>query len=71
MMMTNGFGAVLGSSISGLLIGRDFTSDHGVIEWHDVWLSFAAYSLVVAVLFAILFRYRHVRAGTVGPTRSY
>jgi NHS family xanthosine MFS transporter len=41
-----------------------------VIEWHGVWLSFAAYSLVVAVLFAILFRYRHVRPGPAGPTAS-
>ncbi|MHB8311046.1 MAG: nucleoside permease [Metallibacterium sp.] len=61
MMMTNGFGAVLGSSISGLLISRYFTLADGQLDWHGIWLTFAAYSLVVAVLFAILFRYKHVR----------
>ncbi|EQD49288.1 xanthosine permease [mine drainage metagenome] len=61
MMMTNGFGAVLGSSISGLLISRYFTLSDGQLDWHGIWLTFAAYSLVVAVLFAILFRYKHVR----------
>ncbi|WP_297917858.1 nucleoside permease [Metallibacterium sp.] len=61
MMMTNGFGAVLGSSISGLLISRYFTLADGQLDWHGIWLTFAAYSLIVAVLFAILFRYKHVR----------
>ncbi len=62
MMMTNGFGAVLGSSISGVLINDYYTRADGSIAWHGVWLMFAAYSLVVAVLFAILFRYKHVRS---------
>jgi MFS transporter, NHS family, xanthosine permease len=30
-----------------------------VIEWHGVWLAFAGYALVVAVLFAIFFRHKH------------
>jgi len=61
MMMTNGFGAVLGSVLSGLLIDHYFTLGDGRLVWHGIWLSFAAYSVVVAVLFAILFRYKHVR----------
>ncbi|MCC6699893.1 MAG: nucleoside permease [Fluviicola sp.] len=28
-------------------------------DWQPIWLTFAAYSLVVAVLFAILFRHKH------------
>lgn len=28
-------------------------------EWHPVWLAFAGYALVVAVLFFILFRHKH------------
>lgn len=59
MMMTNGFGAVLGSWTSGLLIGRFFTDDNGMKDWHSIWLCFAAYALVVAILFAILFKYKH------------
>jgi NHS family xanthosine MFS transporter len=70
MMMTNGFGAVLGSSISGVLINDYFTRSDGSIQWHGVWLMFAAYSLVVAVLFAILFRYKHARADAVPVAAS-
>jgi NHS family xanthosine MFS transporter len=59
MMMTNGFGAVLGSWTSGLLIGRFFTGADGMKDWHSIWLCFAVYALVVALLFAILFRYKY------------
>ncbi|NDW10310.1 nucleoside permease [Dysgonomonas sp. 520] len=57
MMMTNGFGAVLGSWISGVLIGKYFTAADGAKDWHNIWLMFAAYALVVAILFAIFFKY--------------
>jgi NHS family xanthosine MFS transporter len=59
MMMTNGFGAVLGSWTSGMLIGKFFTDADGAKDWHSIWLCFAAYALVIAVLFAALFRYKH------------
>src|SRR6476620_3183748 len=59
MMMTNGVGAFLGSKISGYVIDTYFTSATGTKEWHDIWLSFAAYALVVAVLFFVLFKYKH------------
>ncbi|ACC97701.1 Nucleoside H+ symporter [Elusimicrobium minutum Pei191] len=55
MMATNGFGAVLGSSISGIVIDRFFTYG-GMKNWHGIWLSFAIYALVVAVLFMIFFK---------------
>ena len=58
MMMTNGIGAVLGSTISGIIIDKYFKNGlHN--DWHGIWLAFAAYSLVVAVLFAILFKHKH------------
>jgi NHS family xanthosine MFS transporter len=63
MMMTNGVGAVLGSTISGLVIQKYFTNADNSKDWHSIWLSFAAYSLVVAVLFLLLFKYRHQAAG--------
>jgi NHS family xanthosine MFS transporter len=59
MMMTNGVGAFLGSKISGYVIDTYYMSPAGNKEWHDIWLSFAAYSLVVAILFLILFKYKH------------
>jgi NHS family xanthosine MFS transporter len=30
-----------------------------VKDWHNIWLSFAAYALILAVLFAVLFKHRH------------
>ncbi len=63
MMMTNGFGAFLGSWISGLVIDTFFkvSDDPATImfDWPGIWSAFAAYSLVVAILFAILFRHKH------------
>jgi len=55
MMMTNGVGAYLGSKISGTIIDAFFTSD-GHKEWTGIWLSFAGYALVVAILFALMFK---------------
>ncbi|AMR28950.1 nucleoside permease [Hymenobacter psoromatis] len=59
MMMTNGFGAVLGSSISGLVIQNYFTDAGGNKDWHGIWLAFAAYALVIAVLFIFIFKHKH------------
>jgi NHS family xanthosine MFS transporter len=63
--MTNGVGAVLGSSISGQVIEHFFTAPDGALQWHGIWLGFAGYALVVAVLFVPLFRHRHDRGATV------
>lgn len=99
MMMTNGFGAIFGSLISGWAIDRYFTLNFTTIEdlakylqtevtnpilqtflqdsevsilengllskiillkdWHNIWLSFAIYTLILAVLFALLFKHKH------------
>lgn len=60
MMMTNGFGAVLGSSVSGIVIEKYFTNPvDQTKDWHNIWLTFAAYALVIAVLFVILFKHKH------------
>ncbi len=47
MTMTNGFGAVSGSIISVFLIDKFFTHD-GMKDWHNIWITFALYSLVVS-----------------------
>lgn len=59
MMMTNGFGAVMGSLVSGWLIQQYFTHPNGDKMWHEIWLLFAAYALVIAILFAIMFKHKH------------
>lgn len=61
MLMTNGVGAVLGSTLSGLIIDRWFIRTDGSKDWHDIWMTFALYSLAVAVLFVVLFKHRHQR----------
>lgn len=58
MMMTNGFGAYIGSKLSGIIIDKYFVIN-GVMNWQDIWLSFAAYSLIIAIAFAILFKHKH------------
>ena len=59
MMMTNGFGALLGSSVSGIVIEKFFTNTDNSKDWHGIWIAFATYSLIVAVLFLLLFRHKH------------
>jgi len=59
MMMTNGFGAIFGSWTSGIIIDTFFKDAAGNFEWVGIWYTFAAYSIVVAVLFAIMFKHKH------------
>jgi NHS family xanthosine MFS transporter len=59
MMMTNGFGAYIGTIASSWVIGNYFTKPDGQTDWSGAWNVFAAYSLIVAVLFAILFKHKH------------
>jgi MFS family permease len=55
MMMTNGFGATIGTLAAGAVVDA-----MGVFEtptaWPATWYIFAAYALVVAILFWILFK---------------
>ena len=59
MMMSNGFGAFFGGLISGKVIDAFFTNNDGVRDWHNIWLSFAGYALVIAIAFAVLFKHKH------------
>lgn len=58
MMMSNGFGALFGGLLSGIVIDKYFTHD-GLRDWHSIWLSFAVYALVIAILFAVMFKHKH------------
>lgn len=58
MMMSNGFGAFFGGLISGKIIDAYFTKNN-VRDWHNIWLTFAVYALVIAIAFALLFKHKH------------
>jgi len=74
MMMSNGVGAFLGTRISGIVIDKYFkiSSDPARIQfdWHSIWLTFALYALVVVILFAIFFRYKHESRPIVVSTKK-
>lgn len=60
MLMTNGVGAVMGNIIAGFVIAKWFENPvTHVKDWSGIWMVFTIYSLVVAILFAIFFRYKH------------
>ncbi|KGO89864.1 nucleoside permease [Flavobacterium suncheonense] len=58
MMMSNGFGAFFGGLISGYVIDTYFTVN-GQRDWHNIWLAFSVYALVIAIAFAVLFKHKH------------
>lgn len=58
MMMTNGFGAILGSAVSGFAIDKYFTVN-GSKNWQMIWISFTVYALLLAIAFAIFFKHKH------------
>ncbi len=60
MLMTNGIGAVMGHIIAGFVIAKWFEDPiTSVKNWPGIWLTFAAYALVVGIVFAIVFKYEH------------
>lgn len=64
MLMTNGIGAFLGNYISGRVI--DYYTVDGVKNWQNIWFSFAAYALILGIVFPMVFRYKHDRAALEG-----
>ncbi len=57
MIVTNGIGAIIGAVLSGWVV--DLYRYDGHVDWHSVWTVFAVYSLVIAILFAVSFKYKH------------
>lgn len=57
MTMVNGIGAYLGAVISGKIV--DYLTVDGVKDWQHIWLVFAAYTIVLGIIFAISFKYKH------------
>jgi NHS family xanthosine MFS transporter len=60
MLMTNGIGAYLGGTLSGMVV--DHFTQNDVKNWPAIWFSFAGYALILAILFPIVFKYNHTEA---------
>ena len=73
MIMTNGIGATVGTlgaqAVVNALVPETLKDAQEVVingqavadGWSQTWLVFAGYALVVALLFAVCFKYKHVR----------
>ncbi|BFG69905.1 nucleoside permease [Sediminibacterium sp. KACHI17] len=59
MMMTNGFGAIMGSVLSGWMIDGYYLLPDGSKDWSGIWMVFAIYALFIAIFFGLLFRHKH------------
>ena len=57
MMMTNGIGATIGTLAAGEIVNHYCQWDNGYLigDWTTCWFIFAAFALVVAVAFALVF----------------
>lgn len=66
MMMTNGFGSTLGALLAQVVVnkyvyslGTDVAGEQMIDGWNTCWYIFAGYALVMTILFAVFFRYKH------------
>jgi NHS family xanthosine MFS transporter len=66
ILLTNGVGAIIGAKASGYIV--DLYSKYQIIDgenklvsrdWYNIWMIFAVYAIILAVLFALVFRYKH------------
>lgn len=46
---------------SNATVAPDGTLSHAIMmnDWHNIWLAFAGYALVIAIAFAVLFKHKH------------
>ncbi len=63
MSMSNGIGSIVGSLTSGWMIDNYFrVSGTLAYDWTGIWSIFSLYSLIVAIIFVIIFKHKHNRA---------
>ncbi|MEH7114056.1 nucleoside permease [Neobacillus niacini] len=67
MTMVNGVGTYLGAVISGVIV--DYFTVDGIINWQTVWLVFAAYAAILAVIFAVSFKEKNNRVEMKNDTK--
>ena len=61
MLMTNGLGATVGTLLAGEIVNHYCSwNEAGYLlgDWQTCWYIFAVYSLVVCVLFALVFNHK-------------
>lgn len=65
MLMTNGLGATVGSLCAQAVVNHYvYSQEVPMLQldgWRTSWFIFAAFAFVVAVMFALLFKYKHER----------
>lgn len=65
MLMTNGIGATVGTLCAQVVVDKYTYMEevngafYRVGDWSTVWYIFAGYALVVTILFALIFKYKH------------
>jgi NHS family xanthosine MFS transporter len=57
MFMTNGMGAMIGGYCSGLVVDHFTIND--IRDWQSIWIAFAAYALILGLIFPFVFKYKH------------
>ncbi|MCF2961339.1 MFS transporter, partial [Yersinia pestis subsp. pestis] len=57
MTMVNGVGAYVGAITSGHVV--DYFTVNGVKDWNSIWLSFAAYTVILVIVFFFVFQDKH------------
>lgn len=64
-MMTNGFGATIGTLGAQVVVNRFVFSEADPVArmqgWSTAWYIFAAYALLVAIVFIFVFKHKHTR----------
>ncbi len=65
MTMVNGVGAYVGAIISGHVV--DLYTIDGIKDWQSIWLIFASYTLLLAIIFSVMFKYEHKAVDQLKP----
>jgi MFS transporter, NHS family, xanthosine permease len=62
ILLTNGVGAVIGGVSSGYVVQKYSVYANNELvsrDWFTIWMVFAAYALVLAAVFTLIFKYKH------------
>jgi NHS family xanthosine MFS transporter len=66
MLMTNGLGAILGGIFAGKVV--DYFTRSNIKDWSSIWFTFSGYALIIAILFLLMFKYKHDRGEKLDVT---
>jgi len=69
LMMTNGVGIILGGFFSGFVV--DLYTNGAQRDWPQIWLVFAGYALIMAILFFFLFKHDHKEEDFANPSLGH